>query len=139
MEDHKETFEQLKVHLLLNLSRCCRKQGSLLESINHATSVLKLKPDCLDALHARARAHRESGNFSDAVQDLTQALKISPQHRDLHKLILKVKEEMNTSSQMNNNMGQNYAPLGAELLDDKIKFVDDSASEMSSCVLSKKK
>ena len=94
MEETKETFHQLKVHLLLNLSRCRRKQGHLLEAVSKATEVLTLKPDCLDALHARARAHRESGNFRDAVQDLNEALKLSPQNRDLYRLILKVKEEM---------------------------------------------
>ena len=67
MEDSKETFEQLKIHLYLNLSRSCRKQGLLSEAVNHATSVLKLKSDCLEALHARARAHRESRNYNEAI------------------------------------------------------------------------
>lgn len=125
MEETKDTFYQLKVHLLLNLSRCRRKQGHFLEAVNKATEVLTLKPDCLDALHARARAHRESGNFRDAVQDLNEALKLSPQNRDLYRLILKVKEEM-SKSKFNNNNDQ---PIGANI-DDKIQFVDDSASEL---------
>ena len=136
MEDSKETFEQLKIHLYLNLSRCCRKQGLLTDAVNHATSVLKLKPDCLEALHARARAHRESGSYSEAIQDLNVALRMSPQHRELHKLILKVKEEMN--SKFNNN--DQLAPIGTGM-DEKLKFADDSAtSEIGSyAVLSNKK
>ena len=136
MEDSRETFEQLKIHLYLNLSRCCRKQGLLTDAVNHATSVLKLKPDCLEALHARARAHRESGSYSEAIQDLNVALRMSPQHRELHKLILKVKEEMN--SKFNNN--DLLAPIGTGM-DEKLKFADDSAtSEIGSyAVLSNKK
>ena len=133
MEDSKETFEQLKIHLYLNLSRSCRKQGLLSEAVNHATSVLKLKSDCLEALHARARAHRESKNYNEAIQDLNVALRISPQHRELHKLILKVKEEKN--SNFNNNDHIVAPPIGAGI-DRKLKFADDSASEAgSSCVV----
>ena len=122
MEESKETFEQLRVHLLLNLSRCRRKQGQFLEAINKATEVLAIKPDCLEALHARARAHRESGNFREAVQDLNEALKLSPQNRDLYRLILKVKEEMSKTRFNNNDQ-----PIGANI--DIEKFVDDSEAE----------
>ena len=55
MEASEETFCQLKTHLLLNLSRCRRKQGQFADSVSKATDVLNLKPDCLEALHARAR------------------------------------------------------------------------------------
>ena len=126
MEDTQETFEQLKIHLLLNLSRCRRKQGLYQEAVSKAAEVLILKPDSLDALHARARAHRESGNFRDAVQDLNEALKLSPQNRELYRMILKVKEEMSKKSKMNNNNDQ---PIGVNI-DDNLQFVDDSASEL---------
>ena len=136
MEDSKETFEQLKIHLYLNLSRSCRKQGLLSEAVNHATSVLKLKSDCLEALHARARAHRESKNYNEAIQDLNVALRMSPQHRELHKLILKVKEEM-SCSKINNNDQLKLPSIGSGI-DDKLKFADDSASEIGSYVVNKK-
>lgn len=100
--------------------------------MNHATSVLKIKSDCLEALHARARAHRESGNYNEAIQDLNVALRISPQHRELHKLILKVKEEMN--SKVNNNDHKPAPSIGAGI-DKKLKFADDSASEAGSCIV----
>ena len=126
MEESIETFEQLKVHLLLNLSRCCRKRGQYLEAVSHATTVLKSRPDCLEALHARARAHREAGLLKEAVRDLNEALNLSPQNRDLHRLILKVKEELC------NNNDQAATAAGLTVLDDKLKFVDDSASEIGS-------
>ncbi len=96
------------------------------------------RPDCLEALHARARANRESGNFQSAISDLTEALKISPQNRDVHKNIIKVKEEMKRKKdeeENNNNNGGKAAtkygfPVGASQCD-AMKFVDDSASELS--------
>jgi hypothetical protein len=89
-------------------------------------------------LHARARANRESGNFQSAISDLTEALKISPQNRDVHKNIIKVKEEMKRKKdeeENNNNNGRKSAtkygfPVGASQCD-AMKFVDDSASELS--------
>jgi tetratricopeptide (TPR) repeat protein len=128
LEESQPTFEQLKIHLLLNLSRCRRKQGQLVDAIAKATEVLSLRSDCLEALHARARAHRESLNFREAVQDLNEALRLSPQNRDIHRLILRVKDEMSSSNHSNNN---ELPPVGASM-SDKLKFVDDSASEIGS-------
>ena len=61
------TFEQLKVHLYLNLSRCCKKQGLFDEAAKHASSVLKLKPDSIEALKARASVLKESGKYQEAI------------------------------------------------------------------------
>ena len=52
------TFEQLKVHLFLNLSRCKRKQGMFPEAAKLASDVLEFRPKSLEALQARARAYR---------------------------------------------------------------------------------
>ncbi len=57
-KDHGQVFDQLRVHLLLNLSRCRRKQGQPAEAAARAAEVLAFRPDCLEALHARARAYR---------------------------------------------------------------------------------
>ena len=56
--DDKETFEQLKVHLYLNLSRCKRKQSLYAEAVELASAVLRFRPNSLEAMHARARAYR---------------------------------------------------------------------------------
>ncbi len=133
-------MEQLKIHLLLNLSRCRRKQGHLVEAIAKASEVLTLRPDCLEALHARARANRDCNNFEDAIADLTEALKMSPQNRDLHRLILKVKKENAATNRFNNNSKDGEPevhanvtvpaslPVGARL-GAKFKFVDDANSD----------
>ena len=109
------------------------------------SQVLQFRPDCLEALHARARAYRESGNFQSAISDLTEALKISPQNRDVHRNIIKVKEEMKRKKDEEENNNNNGAgsekpemrsatkygfPVGASQCD-AMKFVDDSASEIS--------
>ncbi len=52
------TFEQLKVHLFLNLSRCKRKQGHFDEAVKLASDVLQFRPQSLEAMQARARAYR---------------------------------------------------------------------------------
>jgi tetratricopeptide (TPR) repeat protein len=52
------TFEQLKVHLYLNLSRCRRKMGQFGEAARLASEVLEFRPKSLEAMHARARAYR---------------------------------------------------------------------------------
>ena len=77
--------------------------------------------------------HRESGNYDEAIQDLNVALRMSPQHRELHKLILKVKEEKNSNFNNNDHI---VAPSIGAGIDRKLKFADDSASEAgSSCVV----
>ena len=132
MENSVETFQQLRTHLLLNLSRCRRKQGQFIDAIAKATEVLNIKPECLEALHARARAHREAGNFRESVQDLNEALKVSPQNRDLYRMILKVKEEMSKSNFGNNNNDNILNGASVNALNDKeLKYVDDSSSEVT--------
>ena len=70
---------------------------------------------------------------------MTEALKISPQNRDVHKNIIKVKEEMKRQKdEMENNnnacdarvTSQLVFPVGSSRCD-AMKFVDDSASELS--------
>ena len=119
LEEHESTFEQLKVHLLLNSSRCKRKLGDYNEAIDRATEVVRLRPDCLEALHAKARAHREANQYDEALNDLTEALRVSPQNRDVHKFIIKVKEEMKGRSSGNKFLH----PIG---MDKDFNFVDDS-------------
>lgn len=134
MEDFKETFEQLKLHLLLNLSRCSRKRGQMSEAILHATSILKIKPDCLEALKSRATALKESGRFNEAIHDLNEALKQSPQNRDLMKLILKIKDEMNHQKLrfLNNNEVDAAAEEQPIIGASNLKYADDSASDFGS-------
>ena len=87
-------FQQLRIHLLLNLSRCKRKQQEYDEAARLATEALALAPSCPEAFHARAKALHAAGNMEAALKDLTQAVRAAPQNRDLHKILLTLKLEM---------------------------------------------
>ena len=102
--------------------------------------VLQFRPDCLEALHARARANRESGNFQSAISDLTEALNIIKVKEEMKK---KIEEEKNNNNNDDDDDDEESTgksklvgaarfgfPVGATQCD-ILKFVDDSASEIS--------
>ncbi|PNJ50603.1 TANC2 isoform 1 [Pongo abelii] len=70
-EDLK-TFRELKVSLLLNLSRCRRKMN------NNSSS-------CVHILSSR--------QFAAALEDLNEAIKLCPNNREIQRLLLRVEEE----------------------------------------------
>ena len=96
MGRNKSTFEQLTIHLLLNLSRCKRKAGHLTEAVDMANRVLAINPDSFEAHYAIAKANKEAGRLHEAVNDLTEALRVAgPNNRgELHRVILRIKEEI---------------------------------------------
>lgn len=94
--NHKDTFNQLKIHLLLNLSRSRRKVGDFSDALQLADSVLNLNKNCFEAHYAKAKANRESGQLHAALANLTDAARIAPQNREIHRVILKIKEEIKT-------------------------------------------
>ena len=87
-------FLQLRLHLLLNLSRCKRKQQEYGEAARLASEALSLAPSCPEAYHARAKANHADGSLQSALRDLTQAVRVAPQNRELHKILLKLKLEI---------------------------------------------
>ena len=91
---HNAVFHQLRVHLLLNLSRCKRKQLDFTEAAKLATEALSLAPSCPEAFHARAKANHEAGKLDAAMRDLTEAVKVAPQNRELHRILLGLKLEV---------------------------------------------
>ena len=96
-EAQKSVFQQLRVHLLLNLSRCRRKQGRLEEARRLASEALTVAPSCPEALHARAKASHVDGKHEAALRDLTQAVRIAPHNKELCKILLNLKLEMKES------------------------------------------
>ncbi|KAG9343819.1 hypothetical protein JZ751_013200, partial [Albula glossodonta] len=91
-EDLK-TFRELKVSLLLNLSRCRRKMNDFGMAEEFATKALELKPKSYEAYYARARAKRSSRQFPAALEDLNEAMKQCPNNREIQRLLLRVEEE----------------------------------------------
>ena len=91
---HQQVFHQLRIHLLLNLSRCRRKQQDHGEAARLASEALSLAPTCPEAFHARAKASHAAGRLEAALRDLTEAVRVAPQNRELHKILLTLKLEM---------------------------------------------
>ncbi|KAJ8264605.1 hypothetical protein GJAV_G00151200 [Gymnothorax javanicus] len=97
-EDLK-TFRELKVSLLLNLSRCRRKMNDFGLAEEFATKALELKPNSYEAYYTRARAKRSSRQFAEALEDLNEATKLCPNNREIQRLLQRVEEECQQASQ----------------------------------------
>uniref|UniRef100_A0A452GXY9 Protein TANC1 n=1 Tax=Gopherus agassizii TaxID=38772 RepID=A0A452GXY9_9SAUR len=109
-EDLK-TFRELKVSLLLNLSRCRRKMNDFGMAEEFATKALELKPKSYEAYYARARAKRSSRQFSAALEDLNEAIKLCPNNREIQRLLMRVEEECR---QMQQQQQQQQPPVEPE-------------------------
>ena len=67
------------------------------EALGLATEVIKKNPMNYEALHSRAKTYHAAGNQTAALADLTDAVKIAPQNRELHKILIDLKEEIRIS------------------------------------------
>ena len=123
---------------MLNLSKCQRKLGDWEGAVESATRVLETpfsdhgqadrghhdgdrSQSHLTALHARAKAYKESGQLELAQSDLTEALRLSPNNRDLHKMILQVKESLRQ---------EEVGAVGADINAEDIKYLDETVSDI---------
>ncbi|XP_071101400.1 protein TANC1-like isoform X2 [Haliotis cracherodii] len=91
--EEARTFKDLKLNFLLNLSRSKRKMNDFTSAIDLATKALDLKSKCFEAYYARARAKRDDRQYASAQQDLMEALRLSPNNRELRRLLMRVKDE----------------------------------------------
>ncbi|XP_029364330.1 protein TANC2 [Echeneis naucrates] len=91
--DELKTFRQLRVCVLLNLSRCRRKMNDFSLAEEFATKALELKAKSYEAFYARARAKRSRRQFHAALEDLIEASHICPSNREIQRLLSRVKEE----------------------------------------------
>ncbi|XP_020923789.1 protein TANC2 isoform X9 [Sus scrofa] len=113
-EDLK-TFRELKVSLLLNLSRCRRKMNDFGMAEEFATKALELKPKSYEAYYARARAKRSSSRqFAAALEDLNEAIKLCPNNREIQRLLLRVEEECRQMQQQPPQQPQQQLPEETE-------------------------
>uniref|UniRef100_A0A8C9VQP0 Tetratricopeptide repeat, ankyrin repeat and coiled-coil containing 2 n=1 Tax=Scleropages formosus TaxID=113540 RepID=A0A8C9VQP0_SCLFO len=104
-EDLK-TFRELKVSLLLNLSRCRRKMNDFGMAEEFANKALELKPKSYEAYYARARAKRSSRQFQEALEDLNEAIKQCPNNREIQRLLQRVEEECRQVTQQQQQQHQ---------------------------------
>ncbi|XP_026202522.1 protein TANC2 isoform X2 [Anabas testudineus] len=91
--DELKTFRQLRVCVLLNLSRCRRKMNEFGLAEEFATKALELKAKSYEAFYARARAKRSRRQFHAALEDLIEASRLCPSNREIQRLLSRVKEE----------------------------------------------
>ncbi|AWP18389.1 putative protein TANC2 [Scophthalmus maximus] len=91
--DELKTFRQLRVCVLLNLSRCHRKMNDFGLAEDFATKALEQKAKSYEAFYARARAKRGRRQFHAALEDLIEASHLCPSNREIQRLLSRVKEE----------------------------------------------
>ncbi|KAJ7345724.1 hypothetical protein JRQ81_001674 [Phrynocephalus forsythii] len=91
--EEMKTFNELRVSLYLNLSRCRRKTNDFGMAEEFATKALDLKPTSFEAYYARARAKRNSRQFHAALCDLREAIKLCPGNQEIKRLLARVEEE----------------------------------------------
>ncbi|GLH00293.1 Uncharacterized protein GBIM_06713 [Gryllus bimaculatus] len=107
--EHVNTFEQLRINLILNLARCKRKMRELNEAVDLANQVLKLKKDSFEAYYARAKARVDQRLFEDALEDIQEALRVAPPtSREVHRVLCKLREEIKaemTTPQLSGHRG----------------------------------
>ncbi|XP_059023225.1 protein TANC1 isoform X6 [Mustela lutreola] len=86
-------FNELRVSLYLNLSRCRRKTNDFGMAEEFASKALELKPKSYEAFYARARAKRNSRQYVAALADLREAVKLCPTNQEIKRLLARVEEE----------------------------------------------
>ncbi|NXP54953.1 TANC1 protein, partial [Heliornis fulica] len=86
-------FNELRVSLYLNLSRCRRKTNDFGMAEEFATKALDLKPRSYEAYYARARAKRNSRKLLAALADLREATQLCPGNPEIKRLLARVEEE----------------------------------------------
>ncbi|XP_056389482.1 protein TANC1 isoform X2 [Hyla sarda] len=91
--EEMKAFNELRVSLYLNMSRCRRKMNDFGMAEEFASKALELKPKCYEAYYARARAKRNSRQFIAALADLHEALKLCPNNQEVRRLLSRVEEE----------------------------------------------
>uniref|UniRef100_A0A1A7WK83 Tetratricopeptide repeat, ankyrin repeat and coiled-coil containing 2 n=2 Tax=Iconisemion striatum TaxID=60296 RepID=A0A1A7WK83_9TELE len=108
--DELKSFRQLRVCVLLNLSRCRRKLDDFSLAEEFATKALELKAKSYEAFYARARAKRSRRQFHAALEDLIEASRLCPSNREIQRLLSRVKEECRQAAQQ-----QDSAPSSHQL------------------------
>ncbi|XP_052822190.1 protein TANC2 isoform X6 [Octopus bimaculoides] len=91
--DDARTFYDLRISLLLNLSKCKRKLQDYIAAIELATKVLEIRPKSFEGYYARARARRDNKQYDSALEDLKQAVFLVPNNAELQRLLLRLRSE----------------------------------------------
>ncbi|XP_014467321.1 PREDICTED: protein TANC2 isoform X1 [Dinoponera quadriceps] len=90
-----QTFTQLRLNFLLNLSRCKRKMNEYIEAIELADEALNVRSVSYEAFYARAKARVDLGLLEDALSDVQEALRNTPAYnRQDRRVLTSLREEI---------------------------------------------
>ena len=87
--------------------------------IRNETSILFYS---FEAHYAKAKANREAGRLHAALQDLTEAMRVAPQNREVNRIILRIKEEINSQNRAASSTTTSYSTTSSS-----------ASSEASAC------
>ncbi|XP_037091766.1 protein TANC2-like isoform X2 [Pollicipes pollicipes] len=94
LREHEELFRRLHVNLLLNLSRCKRKLGEHAKSAELATLAMNVRPEAFEPYFFRAKAKHSQKELDAALADLSEALRLAPNNREVRRTLLQVREQI---------------------------------------------
>ncbi|NXN74325.1 TANC1 protein, partial [Himantopus himantopus] len=109
--EEMKAFNELRVSLYLNLSRCRRKTNDFGMAEEFATKALDLKPKSYEAYYARARAKRNSRKLLAALADLREATQLCPGNQEIKRLLARVEEECKQLQRTQQQKHQSPQPL----------------------------
>ncbi|XP_043290037.1 protein TANC2 isoform X2 [Venturia canescens] len=110
---HVQTFTQLRLNFVLNLSRCKRKMNECEEAIELAEEALKIRPDSYEAFYARAKARVDINCLAEALADVQDALKIAPITNKQDRRVLSALSDEIISRLEGTGMGCSKGPMDA--------------------------
>jgi len=123
LDSWAQTFQTLQTHLLLNLSRCERRMDRHAEAVALASQVLATSPHSVEALVARAKAHRAAGRLQEALHDLALAHDLMPANREVQKALQRAREDLSS------NRGQLLKLTAATFPStESIAYIDNASS-----------
>ncbi|XP_038606961.1 protein TANC1 isoform X3 [Tachyglossus aculeatus] len=122
-------FNELRVSLYLNLSRCRRKTNDFGMAEEFASKALELKPKSYEAYYARARAKRNSRQFVAALSDLREAVKLCPANQEIKRLLARVEEECKQLQRAQQQKQQCPPPVLPNDSDNEEEAVDPAVNE----------
>jgi tetratricopeptide (TPR) repeat protein len=80
----------------------CVPPQDTLGAIDLASKALELKPKSFEAYYTRGRAKRDNRQFSSALLDLREAIKLAPDNKELQRLVSRLQEECQEQSELEN-------------------------------------
>lgn len=109
-DEQKKEAKLLKVPCYLNSAACKLKLKDHKAVVTLCTKVLEMEPENVKALYRRAQAYVQIGESGLAESDITKALEIDPQNRDVRLEYKKLKQKDGEYSKKTAEIYENMFP-----------------------------